>query len=1160
MSELQVRTSSELMENYFQADILLPQDVFVALQTDAGASLLFSIGSSGALNLVLELPGETHGWRLVDLSSRQIQLDFPKGATCRTFAAAQANAQPGSPAQIHLAMVVNDGVNDHLYISLGNSDADLSWVEKPVWTACPYNATDGGGAPIAAPSPFEIVGVLIGEATDREYVVIDVIRNPSEPVGVLARFYLDLTTPASPRWRAHDLAIDVQAAGYDSCLGRAAHAYGVDGLYTKGQIGPLAQLLYTPLYNAFDPSMPAPPSRLALPGGLVAEAIAAVRNADNSSDLYVTAAGGLYHFASTNQDDGAIGELVVKSELLTGVRKLFAYQSEGTITLWGLNANDSVFYLTCPQANIAASNAWNVPLTIITGVDAISPYIDRSYSANTFFAHRGTGLVKAVKTPSTGLWSQRPILLPPSDVKTAGTPISSYTTYVQVTDANGQAVANVPVSLCAANVTSVYINHLYYVVGPTPIEVETDALGTVTIVEQTHSLAGTRFTATVGQQQVPEINPMQNAFTRNSQYTTASSLQGAQIVNRDGSTRPLIPPGTSQEDLQRVAYSNQCLAKAYGDIASTQTASGIAIAARRPAEGVVPASLLAAGFGDSILVDLGDLFSWLESGIESAIDFIEDAAEGVWYLVATIAGKVFHGVLDCVEKIVAAITWVYNAIKVAIEDVIAFLQFLFGWQDILTTHRVLKNLFLRLAQYEIGQIESIKSDIGALFEQMIQQIDSWADLPDFDQTASSTSAANPPLAGQNSAPSNLGIHHFQGNCASSSSDLPDFGVVEDIFKDLVEMMESEEATIIAAVEEIKTQIIDQFETLSVTEIIKRFLAIVADTILKSTEKVIVVLLDLVAQLMTGMIDVLQAELDIPVLSWLYNRLTGEDLSFLDLICLIAAIPVTLIYKATAGKAPFPQGDSFTDGLIDASSLAEIQALFHVTQAGSRAAAVRDLAHEPASSLGADDDPTLDQAKLRTFGIVAGIAALVGSVALIITTNIQRAAEAAGVPIQRPKTLAAIGCVSNIAYVSPNIATLINAKTDNWYANTNNAVTAISILKGIAAIPASTANNKAVTISFAGVETLINTVWNAPVIANIVANHDAWDTTYKSLIPESIGGFTFNLGGMLELPITLVQDPEAKVAMAATQAALMLVYGVMMVVAGGIYEWAPNQHH
>ncbi len=43
----------------------------------------------------------------------------------------------------------------------------------------------------------------------------------------------------------------------------------------------------------------------------------------------------------------------------------------------------------------------------------------------------------------------------------------------------------------------------------------------------------------------------------------------------------------------------------------------------------------------------------------------------------------------------------------------------------------------------------------------------------------------------------------------------------------------------------------------------------------------------------------------------------------------------------------------------------------------------------------------------------------------------------------PKTLAT---VTSIAYVSSNIATFVHAKTDNWYANLNNAVTGVSVLK------------------------------------------------------------------------------------------------------------------
>jgi hypothetical protein len=287
-----------------------------------------------------------------------------------------------------------------------------------------------------------------------------------------------------------------------------------------------------------------------------------------------------------------------------------------------------------------------------------------------------------------------------------------------------------------------------------------------------------------------------------------------------------------------------------------------------------------------------------------------------------------------------------------------------------------------------------------------------------------------------------------------------------------------------------------------------------------------------------------------VISWLYNDLTGAQLSFLDVICLIAAIPVTIVYKASANAAPFPSTDPFTVGLLAATTFAEVEAQF-VTAGPSGLVTAR-----PAKLAASGPAPVLDQGRLKVFGFVAGITALVGSVALAVTSNIQRTIDAAS-PTAFPKTLAAVAALSNVAYVSPNIATLINAPTDTWYSQVNNAVTAISLVKGFAAIPF--AANKPIQIAFAATETLINIVWNVPVVANIVVNHADFDTTYKSLIPESIGNFAFNFGGILELPIAQA-SATPKLVMILAQAGLMTTYGYLMVVAGGIYQWAPGQSH
>src|SRR5438105_1194535 len=120
MSNYSITYSTELMQNYLQAEILAPEEKFQALQTNAGTSLLFSIGTDQAFYLTREIPEDRSGWNRWDISSAQIAKDFPgkTGVTCKDFSAAQCNNL--SSTSIHLAMVVNDTQSDHLYLSLNN--------------------------------------------------------------------------------------------------------------------------------------------------------------------------------------------------------------------------------------------------------------------------------------------------------------------------------------------------------------------------------------------------------------------------------------------------------------------------------------------------------------------------------------------------------------------------------------------------------------------------------------------------------------------------------------------------------------------------------------------------------------------------------------------------------------------------------------------------------------------------------------------------------------------------------------------------------------------------------------------------------------------------------------------------------------------------------
>ena len=375
MSDYTITYSAELLHNFLQNEVMAAEAKFEAQQTSTGASLLFSLGTDGALYLAREVTGTKSGWARGDISSAQLAKDFDASADarCKTFGSAQCPF--GDTTTIHLAMVAAAGQDDHLYLSLNNPDADTAWEDDPAWTAYPFDAVDHQLAHV------QIVNVFLSESdtgsSGKEYIVVDVLRDPTAPEGLLYRYYIDLAKPGGHAWQPGDLAMDVSADGYVSCLGRKVGQM-VDGLYTAGQVDGVAQINYQPLYNPY--GGPANPSRFYLPGGAVPTAVAASRNpSDNTSDLYLVAGDSLYCLPATNADgddgqqEGTTASLIAENAMFAGVRTLFAAPtSDEGVIVWGLNGSDQVLYRHLPAA-AGERTPWSVPLPLVTGAEQVSP-------------------------------------------------------------------------------------------------------------------------------------------------------------------------------------------------------------------------------------------------------------------------------------------------------------------------------------------------------------------------------------------------------------------------------------------------------------------------------------------------------------------------------------------------------------------------------------------------------------------------------------------------------------------------------------------------------------------------------------------------------------------------------------------------------------------
>jgi hypothetical protein len=105
------------------------------------------------------------------------------------------------------------------------------------------------------------------------------------------------------------------------------------------------------------------------------------------------------------------------------------------------------------------------------------------------------------------------------------------------------------------------------------------------------------------------------------------------------------------------------------------------------------------------------------------------------------------------------------------------------------------------------------------------------------------------------------------------------------------------------------ELIGEYQDMSLEDILKKIIAIIADTVIESAQNVIDALLDILYELASTALELLDTPIHIPVVSNILEDFGVPELSFLDLIAYIAAVPVTIGYKIAHDEAPFLDNDN-----------------------------------------------------------------------------------------------------------------------------------------------------------------------------------------------------------------------------------------------------------
>lgn len=316
----------------------------------------------------------------------------------------------------------------------------------------------------------------------------------------------------------------------------------------------------------------------------------------------------------------------------------------------------------------------------------------------------------------------------------------------------------------------------------------------------------------------------------------------------------------------------------------------------------------------------GSLWDDVKHGVESAVDDIATVAKKIALEVSDVVTVAIHYVDEVVHVVVASIKDAMEIIgnflaKLAlmIVDMIKFLLFLFNWEAILETHKILRDVMLNSLSFLL--------DNGKIGQTVLNAIeDVIAKLPGGDEAVKQFQLA----AAQTSSQDRVASAPDRAADYSQASGVPG----KMAFSKMKERRDGITAAGFATLD----------SSSALAALVPGLMVVLADVVTKSPGDLGGVFLDfakgtenaVLAEARTKVADALGAAnaalqpqnltplIHVPFLSELYKWITGDDLTLLDVTCLVLAIPVNLVYGVISGLRHFNEDEKNLPDLINAA--------------------------------------------------------------------------------------------------------------------------------------------------------------------------------------------------------------------------------------------------
>jgi hypothetical protein len=353
-----------------------------------------------------------------------------------------------------------------------------------------------------------------------------------------------------------------------------------------------------------------------------------------------------------------------------------------------------------------------------------------------------------------------------------------------------------------------------------------------------------------------------------------------------------------------------------------------------------PAALAVGGY-QNIFTDFWD---WLVGAIDKAVEAIEsvivsvadDIMVGIKFIVDG-AERVFKAVIKVVEDVANAIGSFFMQLAKLIEDIIEALSVLFHFGEIIWTHNWLKSQFQTLFSTDLPNF--ITKTVQPILQKAIGTVDVAPYFTKFKKELGLNNQING-VRGSGSTPHSIynvkgtscsvqaswGTQHLKSGLSSGGSGTAHVGQRSGAIavrrlgaqgddNSLETFLEGFWSNVLSGKDaeifnQLKSDISSAFNAQSPRDFFDSLLSALIDTVellvqtaLSMVGDLAVGICDYVTELVDSIISALNYPIDIPPITQLYKLLFNEDLTLLNVVMLVAAIPVTMVFRLLEEKYP-----------------------------------------------------------------------------------------------------------------------------------------------------------------------------------------------------------------------------------------------------------------